>query len=148
MDKKQTPSRAICANRISLFPFRDTDTSRYTYKVKAVFNRYKSWTLDTTKYILAHEQLHFDIGELYARKLRKAIKVLSKKYEMADKYVQSVIDKLLAERTLRDDNYDHDTIHGLIKESQHEWAKKIYGELEQLKEYASTREDCNLASRK
>src|SRR5690348_5350311 len=41
------------------------------YDVAAVFVKNKSWSDAQTKELLAHEQLHFDIAELYARKIRK-----------------------------------------------------------------------------
>src|SRR5687768_6828529 len=41
------------------------------YDVYALFNRKKSWARDYSESLLAHEQLHFDIAELYARKIRK-----------------------------------------------------------------------------
>src|SRR5258705_10691508 len=55
--------KAACASNVEIYSI-IMDDSTYKYKVRTVFNRYKSWTRDTTKYILAHEQLHFDITEL------------------------------------------------------------------------------------
>src|SRR5258708_7210019 len=69
--------KAACSSMPRPYPLQEND-STYTYNVKAVFYRYTSWAKvkDTTKYLLAHEQLHFDITELYARKMRKAFKGL------------------------------------------------------------------------
>lgn len=39
--------------------------------VVAKFYKDKSWATSRTDGLLAHEQLHFDIAELYARKIRK-----------------------------------------------------------------------------
>src|SRR5688500_17461053 len=50
---------------------------RIKYDVTAFFNRRKSWARDQSPSLLAHEQLHFDIAELYARKIRKKIKELN-----------------------------------------------------------------------
>src|SRR5687768_2492955 len=47
------------------------------YDVVALFNRNKSWARGQSTTLLAHEQLHFDIAELYARKIRKKIKELA-----------------------------------------------------------------------
>lgn len=135
--------KAICSSNIILRPYRETDTSRYTYKVKAVFRRYESWTKDSTKRLLAHEQLHFDIAEVYVREIRKAIKELGKAYALTDEYIQSYIRKLLSERKLRNEDYDRATAHGLIKKEQLKWAQKITTELETLSAYASTSNDCN-----
>src|SRR6478735_12542620 len=41
----------------------------YEEKVTAYVDRNKSWVKDSTKSSLRHEQLHFDIAELHARKM-------------------------------------------------------------------------------
>ncbi len=108
-----------------------------SFKVYCRFVKDKSWTKDTiSKKLLAHEQLHFDIGELYARKIRQKIYLLEgqgvKNY---DTYKQD-IDKLLEERDSTDIKYDKETLHGAIDFAQQEWNEKIAKELEKLKEYA------------
>jgi hypothetical protein len=111
----------------------------FSYRIKSGFNRYKSWKTDTADYLLAHEQLHFDITELLARKLRKAIQ------EAPDPTGESfdpVIQKLYQECADMQDAYDEETVHGIITESQAKWKEKVCLELNQLKEYASTPADC------
>src|SRR6478609_9491217 len=49
----------------------------YEEKVTSYVDRSKSWVEDTTKGSLKHEQLHFDIAELYARKMREYIALLT-----------------------------------------------------------------------
>jgi hypothetical protein len=111
----------------------------FSYRIKSVFNRYKSWKTDTAGYLLAHEQLHFDITELLARKLRKAIEAAP---DPTGEAFDPVIQKLYQECAYMQDAYDEDTAHGIIAESQAAWKKKVCLELEQLKEYASTPADC------
>ena len=48
------------------------------YNVYALFDRQKSWAFEKDDALLAHEQLHFDIAELYARKIRKKVEELRK----------------------------------------------------------------------
>src|SRR2546423_4065612 len=43
--------------------------SKLTYHITCGFSKSKSWGLLKTDYILAHEQGHFDITEIFARKL-------------------------------------------------------------------------------
>lgn len=43
------------------------------FDVICYVNKFKSWSLENSEYVLNHEQGHFDIGEIYARKLRKKI---------------------------------------------------------------------------
>ena len=50
--------------------------------VEAFFDKQNSWVKkDTTAYALKHEQLHFDITELYARKLKQSIQSASLTYK-------------------------------------------------------------------
>ena len=66
--------------------------------------------------LLKHEQLHWDISELYARKLRAAYK----------KYIPQKNQK---ERLQAQNAYDLETKHGLLKDAQEKWSDKIREEL-------------------
>ncbi|AYB34303.1 DUF922 domain-containing protein [Chryseolinea soli] len=111
----------------------------FSYRVKSIFQRYKSWKTDTADYLLAHEQLHFDLTELLARKLRKAIQAAP---DPTGESFDPVIQKLYQECADMQAAYDKDTAHGIIAESQASWKKKVCEELKKLKEYASTPADC------
>ncbi|MCF8450452.1 MAG: hypothetical protein K9G49_11340 [Taibaiella sp.] len=43
----------------------------YYYNITALFSRFSSWMIVKSADILEHEQIHFDIFELYARRMRK-----------------------------------------------------------------------------
>ncbi|HEY5750640.1 MAG TPA: hypothetical protein VIU12_31475 [Chryseolinea sp.] len=111
----------------------------FSYRVRSVFHRYKSWKTDTAEYLLAHEQLHFDITELLARKLRKAIQASP---DPTGESFDPIIQKLYEECTNMQTTYDKDTAHGIIAGSQARWKMKICVELAKFKEYASTPADC------
>jgi hypothetical protein len=113
--------------------------SGFSYRVKSVFERYESWKTDTADYLLAHEQLHFDITELLARKLRKAIQAAP---DPTGESFDPVIQKLYQECADMQEAYDKDTAHGIIAESQAKWKRKVCLELKQLKDYTSTPADC------
>jgi hypothetical protein len=133
--------KAASAIRITPIPFRKDDI--LNYNVKLVFKKYEAWTTDTANYLLAHEQLHFDIAELSVRKLRKAIHGIMKATPNAtseDFFL--AIDKAYNETAAMQAKYDDDTAHGVIAEAQSAWEKKVCFELKQLKEYASTPADC------
>lgn len=51
------------------------------YQVYALFDKKKSWAIEQGTALLAHEQLHFDIAELYARKIRKKVKEMAESNE-------------------------------------------------------------------
>lgn len=108
----------------------------------ATFNRSLSWTKDTkSTSLLRHEQVHFDISELVARKIRKDCSQhvsydLSLSYEFIqntyDYYRTYCLDSI-------NDTYDSETNHGMIKSKQKEWEEKIAKELKDLDRYAYTK---------
>lgn len=128
-----------------LIPVRTRKNDLLSYDIKLVFKKYESWKKDTAEYLLAHEQLHFDIAELYARKLRKAIQDVPKtNRNPTEEVFNTVIQKLYLENASMQRKYDEETIHGIIAESQIKWEKKISLKLKNLEKYASMRTDCQL----
>jgi hypothetical protein len=105
------------------------------YDVYALFVKDKSWAEAYTAPLLAHEKLHFDIAELYARKIRKKIA------ELRDENVTKVdafnlaIQELLQESNEVDMQYDIETLHGAMQEKQKEWADKVKAELNGLRKF-------------
>lgn len=49
------------------------DDQSWYYNITALFSKYDSWLVIKARDIVDHEQIHFDIYELYARKMRKAM---------------------------------------------------------------------------
>lgn len=110
----------------------------YTATIEAHFYPHKSWYLKdkADAYILKHEQLHFDITELYARLFRKNIKSLrvnqNLKRQLDD--LQKSINEAVNETQKR---YDSETNHSINKEAQLAWEVRIAKELELLNTFAS-----------
>ncbi len=105
------------------------------YDVEAIFNKKKSWSRDQSITLLAHEQVHFDIAEVYARKIRKKIKELRDRGVEDVKTYNAAIRKLLQESNDVDAQYDLETLHGMLSKMQASWAKKIEDDLESLQHY-------------
>jgi hypothetical protein len=140
-DARSSYLKAASAIRITPIPFRKDDI--LYYKVKLVFRKYEAWKTDTAEYLLAHEQLHFDIAELSVRKLRKAIKDITEAIpNPTSEDFFPAIEKTYVESAGMQAAYDEDTAHGVITESQAAWKKKVCLELKKLEEYASTPADC------
>ena len=105
------------------------------YDVYAYFNRQKSWAVDKSTELLEHEQLHFDIAELYARKIRKRISELSSRgVDDLDKY-NAEIKRLLEESNAADVEYDLETLHGALPRKQLAWETKVKKELQDLDDF-------------
>lgn len=106
-----------------------------SYDVVAVFNRSKSWIRDTSPSLLAHERLHFDIAELYARKIRKKISELKASGVDDIKTFNAAIEQLLHESNAVDIQYDAETLHGAMSKKQASWEEKVADELDRLERY-------------
>jgi predicted secreted Zn-dependent protease len=105
------------------------------YDVFAYFDRKKSWSTDRSDELLAHEQLHFDIAELYARKIRKKVRQLQKSGVNEVDVFNSHIRVLLEESNNEDLRYDAETLHGAMVKKQAMWAKQVKEELDALSDY-------------
>lgn len=108
---------------------------RIHYDVAAIFNRRKSWYRDQSAALLAHEQLHFDIAELYARKIRQKVEQLNKQGVNDIKKYNAAIHELLLESNSFDEQYDAETLHGGMMRKQAAWSEKVKSELASLKKY-------------
>jgi Bacterial protein of unknown function (DUF922) len=111
--------------------------AQFTFTINCMFEKNKSWGKVKTDYILAHEQGHFDISEIHARKLNKALKYYSFNITTAAKDIGTVYDRLMKEQTDMQNLYDNESNYSRNKEQQALWLEKIKKELEGLKEYAN-----------
>lgn len=107
------------------------------HEVYAYFYPERSWVKneDADEYLLAHEQLHFDISELYARKLREALD----NYEIGRTIRQDlkrIYNQIEKERAALQDQFDKETMHSENRKAEIRWRKLIQDELEKLKNYA------------
>lgn len=104
---------------------------RIELNVKAVFIPEESWVKPDAKtdYILAHEQLHFDITEVYARKLRQ--KLSAEVRTCHDVWrIDRIADKIIDEWKAVQDQYDKDTHHSINRDLQDKWIARVAYELE------------------
>lgn len=70
---------AISAIRIEYSSFQRNKNSVPDFSIKTYFDPNESWMLLKNYYVLQHEQIHFDLTELYARKMRKSVESLRQK---------------------------------------------------------------------
>ena len=109
------------------------------FNVKAIFFKQESWTYGIlTDSLLKHEQVHFDIAELFARKIRKEI-LMQRDANNAkmDSYVRLIQDYISLWRE-EESKYDSATNHGLNHVEQHKWNRIIAKELELYNKYTSS----------
>ena len=70
---------AISAIRIEYSSFQRNKSSVPDFSIKTYFDPNESLMLLKNDYVLQHEQIHFDLTELYARKMRKSVESLRQK---------------------------------------------------------------------
>ncbi len=112
--------------------------------VSVGFQRRASWSLDTASTLLNHEQLHFDISELYGRIIRKRVQELNRHGIVEVGKIKSEIVKILKQNDKRQAQYDRETGHGAVDFMQEKWEAMIRTELRELTVHASTGNDCVL----
>lgn len=108
----------------------------YSASVQAHFYPNKSWYLaeKANDYILAHEQLHFDITELYVRKFRQQLErlVVNQNIKIQMNQIHVAINEAL-DKTQK--TYDEQTNHSINVEAQSYWENYIKEELKKLEKY-------------
>lgn len=103
------------------------------------FTKKASWVVQKNKQegLLTHEQLHFDICELYMRMLRKNILNISLSILNHDDQIKKLFDESWQQYQEAQARYDDETQHGLIEEMQKNWAEKVESELKTLEEFTT-----------
>ncbi len=111
----------------------------YQFEVESFFNPQRSWVKDSNSvHLLAHEQLHFDITELHATKLRKAMVEFDfKKSREVKSSLQEIYKNVEKERALMQQKFDRETGHSMNKEAQLKWQILVNEELKKLEEFSS-----------
>ena len=110
--------------------YKGCEDGKIIYKVQAYFEKKYSWVKPEayTNYHLTHEQIHFDITELYARKLRKAL--AAREFQCGqeadfDAFVASFLKKWQQAQI----KYDLNTHYSMRPKKQKEWQYLVAMEL-------------------
>jgi hypothetical protein len=90
--------------------------------------------------VLRHEQLHFDICELYGRIFYKNILFLRKSGSLNERTLNKTLYKLRNEYDAMQDRYDRETNHSTDRSKQFEWEHRIHNALTQNAAYARYKE--------
>lgn len=112
------------------------DSNGLGYKITCLFSKTKSWVLHKTELILAHEQGHFDIAEIFARKLNRQMSEYKFDKNNFTNDLKKIYEGITSEKEEMQNDYDRQTNHSINKEKQAEWLKKIEKMLENFEEYA------------
>ena len=109
--------------------------------VEATFEPSASWvrspaTMPAT--LLRHEQMHFDLTEVHARRLRQKLVAFQARAncEKLQPAFDNVTKPLYVEWDRDQNRYDQETNHGLNAVRQAEWERQTQLRLEQLRAFA------------
>jgi hypothetical protein len=112
-----------------------TNSDGYSDSVVAVFYKSDSWVRRRTESALIHEQGHFDITEIFARKLRKQLEEFVPKRGDLGHQLKFLYDEVESEREAMENLYDKDTRHSADAARQADWNMRISNELKELEKY-------------
>ena len=135
--KRGGSNEGLTASTFIIYPKEKNGTMIFT--VEAIFLKSKSYLKEDSPYIIKHEQLHFDICELYARKLRQLIAEKDfKKVKKIVEEIQRMYNKTFADCQREETKYDNDTEHSMNAAKQKVWNDLVAQQLKDLEKYAST----------
>jgi hypothetical protein len=109
---------------------------KVTFTIECRFDKNKSWGLVKNDWILQHEQGHFDIAEIFARRLHKFITEYQFNKNSFQKDLDGIYSRIIEEKEKFQQQYDKETDYSRNKTKQEEWLKKIARELDELKSWA------------
>jgi len=113
---------------------------RFFYDVTTFFNCDSSWVkkVKGVDKLLRHEQGHFDLAEISARELRKALQYLEEPCGDLDE-MKKQVGRLMTYYRMKlntdQTEYDNDTGHGSNGKKQKKWEEKIALRLKELETY-------------
>ena len=108
----------------------------FEFLVIAAFHRDQSWVKAVvltdsaeSRRVLAHEQTHFNIAELYARRMRQRFAGFSRPCRMSDDQLSVEARHILDEERVFQRRYDAETGHGLERREQTAWEANVRRQL-------------------
>ncbi|MCC3152347.1 DUF922 domain-containing protein [Hymenobacter sp. BT770] len=114
----------------------------FTGTVQATFDPNTSWFRDPKNFtpaLLRHEQMHFDLTEVYARIMRQKLVVFQAKVDCnkLQPAFNNLTKSVYAEWDREQNRYDAETNHGLNAAKQAYWEKQTQTKLAQLEAFAA-----------
>ena len=108
------------------------------FHVSALFIPQDSWFVEEKKSneLLIHEQLHFDITELFARKMRQEFKSAHISNDNYKVEIQAIYDNIMKEMKAYRSLYNDETFFGANLNKQLEWNSKVRREMAELEKFA------------
>lgn len=128
---------SIGHSEVILYPSYSIDKNVMRYNIYAEFDPYKSYLKVRTPDMLEHEQIHFNLVEAYARKIRKYIRSCTiAKIDSIPIVISNYYDEQIAQHNIYDNDAWVDFFeNGTLYHSDSLWKKRIDKQLDSLKAY-------------
>ncbi|MBC7849999.1 MAG: DUF922 domain-containing protein [Chitinophagaceae bacterium] len=131
----KTDNAALTSSNIN-FQF-GYGSSGFRYSITCRFDKSRSWVRVKNDHILAHEQAHFDIAELHARKLKKALSSYKYNERTVSNDINRIYEAIMKGHHQMQTDYDQQTDHSRNFEKQSEWEIKVAEQLLALQSFAN-----------
>lgn len=112
---------------------------KLSWKINTNFYRNHSWTMSNSANLLCHEQLHFDIAELYSRKIAKKFSDFKIGKSEFRSQLDNIFNELMNEYEVVTNMYDKETNFSQNNKMQKYWVAKINIELKKLEKFKQKR---------
>ena len=110
----------------------------FEFRVIAGFRPQQSWVKaivlsdsSQRRTILRHEQTHFDLTEVHARRMRSAFRDLVRPCALSDAELSAMAERLSQDEKAEQRRYDAETNHGLLADKQAGWNAAVARRLAQ-----------------
>ncbi|WP_421775150.1 DUF922 domain-containing protein [Gracilimonas sp.] len=115
------------------------NAQQYEAEIKTYFSKNESWSKSWIASLLLHEQGHFDLAEVNARKFRKRVKEAMEAGTITVNLFEEMSDEAMADLEEAQKVYDEATNFSMDYRSQLEWSDRIAEQLKELEAFANTR---------
>jgi len=109
----------------------------FSFRIRSLFAMNESWGRHKDAYILSHEQGHFDIAEIFARKLNKRMSEYKFNPRSYQRDLKRIYEQVTRETEDLQNLYDKETNHSINKAKQAEWLLRIEAMLEEWEAWAN-----------
>lgn len=144
-DFRATPpstSSAAAETAYTLFHGARCTRSRFEFLVVAAFRPKASWVRPAVLKVpadsvraLRHEQTHFDIAELHARRMRRYFAEMLSPCQASTEQIQSLADRFIRDERATQERYDAETNHSRETARQSAWDKDVAQQLQALNRF-------------
>jgi Bacterial protein of unknown function (DUF922) len=118
------------------------DGEFFRFGVTSIFQPQRSWVKPAMMFrsedgerLLHHEQTHFDLSEVHARRLRKTLGEVTDPCNRPASEIDAIVRKAVLEDAAVQSRYDRDTSYGLDVRQQGRWDDDVAKQLKALAAY-------------